>query len=137
MFSPSPSNEHSRPYVISWNLTYRCNLKCDHCYIDAGSKKTQLLIEDEAFSDRSELGTEDCKKIMDQIKEFAGESIVILTGGEPLLRRDILELIEYGASLDLWIVVGTNAVKISSKLAETLKKSGLSFIPRRFGSRAA
>ena len=44
----------ARPYVVSWNLTYRCNLACEHCYLDAGGKP---LVEDEAFADRSELTT--------------------------------------------------------------------------------
>ena len=81
----------SRPYIISWNLTYRCNLACEHCYLDAGAPAR--LEQAHNFSDRSELNTEDCFSIVDQIAEFAPESLLILTGGEPLLRRDILEII--------------------------------------------
>ncbi len=44
----------ARPYVVSWNLTYRCNLACEHCYLDAGAKP---LVETENVADRSELGT--------------------------------------------------------------------------------
>ena len=113
-----------RPYVISWNLTYRCNLACEHCYLDAGSKKNQIVTS-EGFEDRSELGTEDCLKIVDQIKEFAPESITILTGGEPLLRKDILEIIRYGSDRDLWMVMGTNGVIIAKGMAQTLKEAGL------------
>ena len=74
----------ARPYVVSWNLTYRCNLACEHCYLDAGGKP---LVEDPAFTDRSELTTAQCLKIVDDIAAFAPEAVTILTGGEPLLDR--------------------------------------------------
>ena len=77
-----------RPYVISWNLTYRCNLACEHCYLDAGGKPA---VTSEAFSDRSELDTEGCREVIDQIAEFAPEALTILTGGEPLLLPDLEE----------------------------------------------
>lgn len=111
-----------RPYIISWNLTYRCNLACEHCYLDAGGRPK---VDSESFSDRSELNTEQCFAIIDQIADFAPECVTILTGGEPLLRRDILEIIEYGAAKKLWVVVGTNGVKISAQLAERLKDKGV------------
>jgi len=118
------SGQFSRPYVISWNLTYRCNLACEHCYLDAGAKKFQILDSDN-FSDRSELNTEQCFQVIDQIKEFAPESLTILTGGEPLLRKDILEIIRYAAIQELWVVVGTNGVLITESLAQTLAKTGV------------
>ena len=119
-----PLNEGSfqRPYVISWNLTYRCNLQCEHCYLDAGPSPR---VHSEAFSDRSELNTEECKKIVDEIADFAPESITILTGGEPLLRRDILEIVRYAASKDLWVVVGTNGVLVTERLARILQDAGV------------
>ena len=112
----------ARPYVVSWNLTYRCNLACEHCYLDAGGKP---LVEDEAFADRSELTTAQCFKVVDDIAAFAPEAVTILTGGEPLLRRDILEIIRYASSRGLWVVVGTNGVKITPTLAALLVKEGV------------
>jgi radical SAM protein with 4Fe4S-binding SPASM domain len=110
-----------RPYVISWNLTYRCNLACEHCYLDAGGKPE---VASEAFADRSELSTEECFRVVDQVAAFAPECVLILTGGEPLLRRDIVEIIRYGAAKHLWVVVGTNGVKITANLATILKREG-------------
>src|SRR5262245_61492458 len=111
----------SRPYVISWNLTYRCNLACEHCYLDAGAKP---LVDTENFADRSELGTEECFRIIDEIAAFAPECLTILTGGEPLLRRDILEIVRRAAERGLWVVVGTNGVRITENVATLLAEAG-------------
>lgn len=111
-----------RPYVISWNLTYRCNLVCEHCYLDAGGKPE---VHTENFRDRSELSTEECFRVIDNIVSFAPQCITILTGGEPLLRRDILAIIRDGHQKGLWMVVGTNGVRITEHLAELLKAEGV------------
>ncbi len=110
----------ARPYVISWNLTYRCNLACEHCYLDAGTR----LVGTENFADRSELGTEECFGVIDEIAAFAPECLTILTGGEPLLRRDILEIVARAAERGLWVVVGTNGVRITENVARRLAEAG-------------
>ena len=112
----------TRPYVISWNLTYRCNLACEHCYLDAGGKPA---VDTPAFADRSELDTAQCFRVVDEIAAFAPDGLLILTGGEPLLRRDIVEIIRHAAARELWVVVGTNGVKITENLAHILKREGV------------
>jgi radical SAM protein with 4Fe4S-binding SPASM domain len=122
MSLPQPdASGFARPYVISWNLTYRCNLACEHCYLDAGGTP---LVGTENFADRSELGTEECFKVIDDIAAFAPECVTILTGGEPLLRRDILEIVRRAADRGLWVVVGTNGVRISENVARRLADAG-------------
>jgi radical SAM protein with 4Fe4S-binding SPASM domain len=111
----------ARPYVISWNLTYRCNLACEHCYLDAGGTP---LVGTDNFADRSELGTEECFRVIDEIAAFAPECVTILTGGEPLLRRDILEIVRRAAERGLWVVVGTNGVRITENVAQRLAEAG-------------
>jgi AdoMet-dependent heme synthase len=111
----------ARPYVVSWNLTYRCNLACEHCYLDAGGAP---LVGTENFADRSELGTEECFRVIDEIAAFAPECLTILTGGEPLLRRDILEIVRRAADRELWVVVGTNGVSITENVARRLAEAG-------------
>src|SRR5258708_28921893 len=110
-----------RPYVVSWNLTYRCNLACEHCYLDAGGTP---LVGTENFADRSELGTEECFRVIDEIAAFAPECVTILTGGEPLLRRDILEIVRRAAARGLWVVVGTNGVSITENVSRRLAEAG-------------
>jgi AdoMet-dependent heme synthase len=122
MNNPDPSRSaFARPYVISWNLTYRCNLACEHCYLDAGGTP---LVGTENFADRSELGTEECFRVIDEIAAFAPECLTILTGGEPLLRRDILEIVRRASERGLWVVVGTNGVSITENLARRLADAG-------------
>jgi radical SAM protein with 4Fe4S-binding SPASM domain len=112
----------ARPYVVSWNLTYRCNLACEHCYLDAGPRPA---LDDAAFADRAELDTAGCLAIVDQIAAFAPEALTILTGGEPLLRRDILEIARHAHARGLWVVVGTNGVKITENLGRILAEVGV------------
>jgi radical SAM protein with 4Fe4S-binding SPASM domain len=116
-----PDLKFVRPYVISWNLTYRCNLACEHCYLDAGGAP---LVGTENFADRSELGTDECFRVIDDIAAFAPECLTILTGGEPLLRRDILEIVRRASERELWVVVGTNGVRITENVAKRLAEAG-------------
>ena len=119
---PQPNTSgFTRPYVVSWNLTYRCNLACEHCYLDAGGTP---LVGTENFADRSELGTEECFRVIDEIATFAPECLTILTGGEPLLRRDILEIVQRASDRELWVVVGTNGVLITENVARRLAEAG-------------
>src|SRR5437870_11640142 len=119
-------SDFDRPYVVSWNLTYRCNLACEHCYLDAG---VTPLVGTDNFADRSELGTEECFKVIDDIAAFAPECLTILTGGEPLLRRDILEIVRRAADRGVWGVVGTNGVCITEHVARRLAEAGTRGLP--------
>lgn len=84
---------------------------CDHCYRDAGSKAN------------SELSTSEAKSLLDEIAR-AGFKIMIFSGGEPLMRNDIVELVSYATSLGLRPVFGTNGSLITNKMAKDLKKAG-------------
>src|SRR4026207_1881467 len=81
MNMPHPNTSpFARPYVVSWNLTYRCNLACEHCYLDAGGAP---LVGTENFADRSELGTDECFRVIDGNSALAPErGEVRAAGGE-------------------------------------------------------
>src|SRR2546426_769984 len=64
-------------YSVSWNLTQRCNLECAHCYMSAHA----------GADTRGELSTAECRRVMDEIAAVNPNVFLILTGGEPLLRR--------------------------------------------------
>lgn len=101
--------------MISWNLTRKCHLNCDHCYIDAGR---------EASRD-GELGTEEALGVLDQLAEVNREALLILTGGEPMLRRDLKEIVRYATDKGFWVVVGTNFLPVSTAAAIDLVKEGV------------
>ena len=101
------------PYIISWNLTRRCNLGCKHCYIDASSAMPGELTTDEAL------------RILDEIAEVNRETIMILTGGEPLLRPDLDPLVARAAGLGMMAVLGTNGTLLTADRARALADRGL------------
>ncbi|HZK18538.1 MAG TPA: radical SAM protein, partial [Clostridia bacterium] len=98
--------------LVSWNTTNECNLSCKHCYRDAGSKAD------------SELNTDEGKRLIGQIAD-AGFRMMIFSGGEPLMRPDIFELIEHARDKGLRPVMGTNGTLITSTVAKKLKEAGL------------
>ncbi|MBP2645348.1 MAG: albA 5 [Firmicutes bacterium] len=98
--------------IISWNTTQACNINCIHCYRDAGTKRSD------------ELTTAEGKTLLSQIAK-AGFKIMILSGGEPLLRPDIYELISHAKSVGLRPVIGTNGMLITPEVAQKLKQAGL------------
>ena len=97
--------------IVSWNTTNACNMYCAHCYRDAGCKSDE------------ELNTTEAKALLDGIAR-AGFKIMIFSGGEPLMRQDILELVSYAASLKLIPVFGTNGTLITKEMAHKLKEAG-------------
>ena len=97
--------------IVSWNTTNACNMHCAHCYRDAGVKASE------------ELSTTEAKTLLDQIAE-AGFKIMIFSGGEPLMRPDILDLVKHASNLKLIPVFGTNGTLITREFARDLKKAG-------------
>lgn len=98
--------------IISWNTTQACNIRCIHCYRDAGTRR------------QDELNTEQGKNLLSGMAR-AGFKIVILSGGEPLMRPDIYELIAFARSIGLRPVLGTNGILIEPDIAWRLKEAGL------------
>jgi len=109
----APKSEKYVPLVVSWNLTRKCNLNCPHCYINA---TTQEL--------KNELTTEEPKNLIDQICEVS-RPLLIFSGGEPLLRPDVYELVRYGASKGLKMGLGSNGSLIDAAAAKRLKDAGI------------
>ena len=82
--APSPHDGRTvddfKPYLIALNLTKRCNLKCDHCYLDATTK---------AAGGDDELSTEECYKLIDQIAQVNRGCLLVITGGEQIGRAHV------------------------------------------------
>ena len=105
-----------KPYAISWNTTYRCNLRCSHCYLDTNALTRQSACE---------LSTQEGLRLIDQMAELNPNLLLILTGGEPLLRKDIYELASYASKKGMMVVLGTNGNLIDDDIAKKLKESGV------------
>jgi radical SAM protein with 4Fe4S-binding SPASM domain len=102
-------------YSVSWNLTQRCNLHCAHCYMSAF-----------AGADTSrELSTEECRRVIDGIAIANPNVFLILTGGEPLLRKDIFDLAACSADKGFTVVLGTNGVLLREPQAKQMRQSGI------------
>ncbi|MEX0821138.1 MAG: radical SAM protein [Rhodothermales bacterium] len=101
-----------RPSLVSWNLTRKCNLKCPHCYMEGGT------------AEENELTTDECLSLIDEMRAL-GTEMLILTGGEPLLRRDIYEIARTASESGIWVVMGTNGVLVTDRVAEKMVECGV------------
>ncbi len=88
--NPASIDTSERPFVLIWELTQACELACEHCRADA----RELRHPDE-------LTTEEGKRLLDEASEFGGGQLVVLSGGDPLKRPDLTELVEYGTDRGL------------------------------------
>lgn len=103
------------PHVVAWNLTKRCNLECAHCYISAGS--WHLASE--------ELSTDECFRVLDEILDVNPRPMLILTGGEPLVRDDLEAIAERASSRGATVVVGTNGTGLTGERIDSLMAAGV------------
>jgi AdoMet-dependent heme synthase len=99
--------------IISWNTTRQCNQYCKHCYRAAGAEP-----------DPNELSTAEGKGLLEEIAK-AGFKIMVLSGGEPLMREDIYELCAHGTHQGLRVVLGTNGTLITPEVVRKLKEAGV------------
>jgi len=102
--------------VVVWNMTRRCNLKCVHCYAQA---------KDIEFE--NELSTEEGKALIDDLASF-GSPVILFSGGEPTLRKDLPELAAYARKKGMRAVISTNGTLIDRNMAKKLKDVGLSYV---------
>jgi radical SAM protein with 4Fe4S-binding SPASM domain len=111
-----PKQASERRPIVVWNITRKCNLKCVHCYNDSGPDKSC-----------NELSTSQAKTVLDDLAQF-GVPSVLFSGGEPLMRPDLFELIEYAAGQGLRTVISTNGTLITADIADKIKKAGVSYV---------
>jgi len=109
------TNEKQHRPVVVWNLTKQCNLYCSHCYAAADTEQAP-----------GELTTTEGKRLLDDLAEY-GVPVVLFSGGEPLVRDDLLELVSYAADLDIRPVLSTNGTLITPEKATELRDAGLAY----------
>lgn len=102
--------------VVVWNVTRTCNLKCLHCY----SNSDDRIYEDE-------LTTEEAKLFIDDLAYFS-VPVILFSGGEPLLRKDIFTLADYARSKGMRATFSTNGTLITTDIARQIKNMGISYV---------
>jgi heme d1 biosynthesis radical SAM protein NirJ len=116
--APTPMaarREPSGPVVI-WNLVRRCNLACKHCYSISGNVD---------FS--GELSTAEVIRVMDDLKAF-GVPVLILSGGEPLMRRDLFDITARAKALRFYVGLSTNGTLIDAGIARRIRGAGYDYV---------
>jgi len=104
------------PFQVVWNVTRACNLKCKHCYENAGQKELD------------ELSTGEALKTIDKLAD-AGVVFLAFSGGEPTIRPDILTLIRRATQRGMYVAVATNGVSFSNpNQVKLFKDAGMKFI---------
>ena len=102
--------------LVAWNTTRRCNLRCQHCYLDS---------EDKDYA--GELTTEQAKAMIDDLAEM-GCPVLLFSGGEPFLRKDLFELGEYAISKGIRAVISSNGTLIDEEKAKRVAEVGFSYV---------
>lgn len=103
-----------RPLVV-WNVTYRCNLRCAHCYIEAAARGS-----------REELSSQEALAFIADLAEMA-VPVLLFSGGEPLVRKDVLGLARFAADKGLRAVISTNGTLIDPPTARRVHAAGLQY----------
>jgi len=98
------------PFLVVWNYTKLCNLKCEHCYENAGPNQAP-----------DELTTEEAKRVIDEFEE-SGVVAIAFSGGEPLMRKDIFEVAGYAKRKGFFVSVATNGTLITKEVARRMKE---------------
>jgi Fe-coproporphyrin III synthase len=102
--------------VVVWNLTQACNLRCMHCYARAVSETGEM-----------EMDTEQALEVLDDLARF-GVPVVLFSGGEPLVRKDLVRLASYAVQKGMRAVISTNGTLITKGKAAELREVGLSYV---------
>lgn len=101
------------PYLVSYAITRKCNLKCKHCYSDAADSPGP-----------DELSTIEARGLLDDLAKW-GIRLLIFDGGEPLCRDDFFEIVRYASEKGMRTVVGTNGILIDAGMADRMKSAGV------------
>ena len=102
------------PKWIAWEITRRCNLRCVHC-----RSSSQLEVEG-----HPDFSLDEAKRVLDDIHSYASP-VVVLSGGEPLLRPDVFDIASYGTSLGLRMCLATNGSLVTADTCRLITESGI------------
>lgn len=113
---PLTTRSEFLPKWIAWEITQRCNLSCIHCRCRSDETGEVGLFT-----------TEKAKALIDQISDWV-QPVVVLSGGEPLLRKDIFEIASYGTKAGLRMCMATNGILVNDDVCEAIKSAGIKMV---------
>lgn len=116
----SVHNSRATGPLFVWNITEQCNLRCGHCYRGSGEKPV-------TGNQKPDLSDVKCMQLVDEIKEL-NSPIVLLTGGEPLLRKNIFDIVRRCKEAGLRVGISTNGTIIDDDMARKIKASGADYV---------
>lgn len=99
------------PMIVDFNITRRCNLNCKYCYADAGD-----------IGNEYELSLDEIKSILKELAEM-NVQIIRISGGEPLVRKEYIKIVEYCEDLGLLVCTNTNGTLITQEIIDCFKKN--------------
>lgn len=105
------------PKWIAWEITRRCNLRCVHC-----RSSSQLEVEG-----HPDFSLDEAKRVLDDIRSYASP-VVVLSGGEPLLRPDVFDIARYGTALGLRMCLATNGSLVTADTCRQITESGIKMV---------
>ncbi len=105
------------PKWIAWEITRRCNLHCVHCRSSSEA----------AVADHPDFSLDEAKRILDDIHSYASP-VVVLSGGEPLLRSDVFDIAAYGTGLGLRMCLATNGSLVTEATCRRIKETGIKMV---------
>ena len=103
------------PFLVVWDFTHKCNLKCMHCYSESGATR------------ESELNTKEALEVVDQLAD-AGVTALAFSGGEPLTREDFFQVASHAVSRGLYVSLATNGTLLTKENVRKLKETGVNYV---------
>jgi len=105
----------SAPFLIVWDFTHQCNLKCNHCYSNSRDARGDELTTQQAIG------------VVDQLAD-AGVTALAFSGGEPLMRKDFYEVARHAADKGLYVSVATNGTLLTKETVAKLKQAKVNYL---------
>jgi len=103
------------PFLVVWDFTHKCNLKCKHCYSDSG------------VTGEKELNTKEAINVVDQLAD-CGVTALAFSGGEPLSRSDFFEVATHAVDRGLYVSVATNGTLLTKENVKRLKEAKINYV---------
>ncbi len=103
------------PFLVVWDFTHKCNLRCKHCYSESGATREQELTTSEALA------------VVDQLAD-TGVTALAFSGGEPLTRTDFFEVAGHAVQRGLYVSIATNGTLLTREMARKLKQAKIHYV---------